>query len=454
MSPRKTASRGSTRSWVVTIAVLAGLSAIAMVAPPAASGCASFRSECYAGNPCCDGLSCHPGIHRCYHNPRRTGEPCAAGIPCRSGLTCEAGSQVCQRPGSLGEPCHLTQPCGAGLSCQPGENKCYRHPRWPRDPCDASHGCQVGFQCQSGGCVPGRLDAYRGNWPCNQLRVDDLAEFAVSSGRTMTYSFGQSRGDGTLSTIEHGTVYDTAGNFGCFVTLCTGVKTDVPIDYFTNFGFLSVTYDRQGWSTTNRSGVIWATTEKPRSPTEVAREHRIGAFMTLSLDSNLTPAHLEMAVCSTEMIDGSQALSDLTDSEMWARRRSRAYPRRAPARLLTAPAPMLCRAGSPGTTTATRPGNQPHWPVYAATSNQPSRHAASRPSCTMASTGAVALSGSGRTRSICARGPPMPERRSVAFSSRSAAASLGRAQSPSAADNNGRTSGKRHKGKHTHRRLA
>ena len=42
---------------------------------------------------CASGLSCQPGVHKCYHSPREFGEPCSAGYGCGSGLSCQPGVQ-------------------------------------------------------------------------------------------------------------------------------------------------------------------------------------------------------------------------------------------------------------------------------------------------------------------------------------------------------------------------
>lgn len=51
--------------------------------------------------PCPEGMSCHPFVGRCYHEPRRLDEPCMAGFECGAGLSCPAVAQRCEvaRPG-------------------------------------------------------------------------------------------------------------------------------------------------------------------------------------------------------------------------------------------------------------------------------------------------------------------------------------------------------------------
>jgi len=97
--------------------------------------CGKVGDTCHLTKPCGSGLSCAPGVQRCYHSPRQEGEPCVAGYGCGGNLTCEAGSQVCRAPGKLGDACHATRPCGSGLSCAPGVQRCYHSPRQVGEPC-------------------------------------------------------------------------------------------------------------------------------------------------------------------------------------------------------------------------------------------------------------------------------------------------------------------------------
>ena len=64
--------------------------------------------------------------------------------------TCEAGVQRCARPGEYGERCHVTKPCGSGLTCQPGVQKCFHVPRRHGEPCVAGYECGAGLSCEPG----------------------------------------------------------------------------------------------------------------------------------------------------------------------------------------------------------------------------------------------------------------------------------------------------------------
>ena len=126
------------------------LVALAFLSIPETAEADGVDQSCHVFNPCDDGLSCHPFIQKCYHSPRRKGEPCMAGYSCGSGLTCEAGSHVCRAPSKVGESCHATRPCASGLNCQPGVHKCYNVPRQVNQPCSAGYGCAAGLTCEAG----------------------------------------------------------------------------------------------------------------------------------------------------------------------------------------------------------------------------------------------------------------------------------------------------------------
>ena len=69
---------------------------------------------------------CHSsfsGVQKCYHKPRRKGEPCSAGFDCGSGLFCEAGTHKCRNKQGYKQGCSAFAPCKSGLSCHPAIHK-------------------------------------------------------------------------------------------------------------------------------------------------------------------------------------------------------------------------------------------------------------------------------------------------------------------------------------------
>ena len=119
---------GSTEPDPLSLLVLLVLATIglALWSPAAADAAQKLGEGCSVFKKCGKGLSCHPFIQKCYHKPRREGEPCMAGFGCdkRRGLTCEAGSQRCRARGKIGERCHATRPCDRGLSCKAFLQRC------------------------------------------------------------------------------------------------------------------------------------------------------------------------------------------------------------------------------------------------------------------------------------------------------------------------------------------
>ncbi len=76
---------------VRALASLIAVSLMSIAAPAEAQlgrGCSVF-------NPCNNGFSCQPGVHRCYNSPRQEGQPCSLGFSCGAGLRCVPGNQVC-----------------------------------------------------------------------------------------------------------------------------------------------------------------------------------------------------------------------------------------------------------------------------------------------------------------------------------------------------------------------
>lgn len=80
----------------------------------------------------------------------QAGDVCSAFCRCHSLNTCEAGTQRCARPGVQGDRCHVTRPCAAGLSCHPGVQKCFHVPRRHGEPCVAGYECGSGLSCEPG----------------------------------------------------------------------------------------------------------------------------------------------------------------------------------------------------------------------------------------------------------------------------------------------------------------
>lgn len=114
----------------------------------------NYKETCHLTKPCERGLSCQPGIQRCFNAPRQLHEPCSLGFRCASGLSCAPGFQQCfNHPRLAGQPCSAGYPCKPGLSCHPGVQRCYHTPRDENEPCSLGFGCPRGLTCSLCGGV-------------------------------------------------------------------------------------------------------------------------------------------------------------------------------------------------------------------------------------------------------------------------------------------------------------
>lgn len=118
------------------------------------AGPSGYKESCHWTKPCKQGLSCQPGVQKCFNVPRRLHEPCSLGYACGQGLSCAPGFQACyNHPRLAGQPCSVGYPCAPGLSCHPGIQKCYHEPRLENEPCSAGFGCAPSLSCSICGRV-------------------------------------------------------------------------------------------------------------------------------------------------------------------------------------------------------------------------------------------------------------------------------------------------------------
>ena len=99
---------------------------------------------------CAPGLSCQPGVLKCFNNPRQFDEPCAAGIECGENLNCHPGVQKCLHvPRGEGEACSAGYDCDVGMQCASGEHICTNvQSRGEGAFCDGvTRQCADGYNC-------------------------------------------------------------------------------------------------------------------------------------------------------------------------------------------------------------------------------------------------------------------------------------------------------------------
>jgi hypothetical protein len=164
---------------------------------------------CHATRPCGNGLSCQPGVHRCYHSPRQYEEPCIAG-----------------------------HECGDGLSCHPGVHKCYHSPRRHKEPCAAGQECGPNLKCAPilQICVYSYLPIYNGDAcraiydPVTAFRAKFLG-LTIAMGGTLAYAGFYTH------TWEWGAVYGGDDEYACYETECSGGTLEVSVAVGYSVGF-------------------------------------------------------------------------------------------------------------------------------------------------------------------------------------------------------------------------
>lgn len=349
--------------WAMALLVL--LPAIVPPAPAAAQegrGC-SFFSQCP------NGFSCHPVVQRCYHSPRRAGQPCMAGYGCGPGLQCEAGTQVCKGPGQEGEGCHLTRPCASGLTCEAGSQRC-RAPGREGESCHATRPCDDGLTCEAGShvcrapgaagqtchatrpcgdgltceagthvcrtpgqinqachatrpcaaglycqpvihkCAPGELDLTSAQL-CSGLRVQELADAARGANVTMTYGAGGQSSAGASVSVETGVAYGNGGEFGCYATVCGGIQLDASINAYMALGIARSFADVSGVSFVTSQGVSTPFIQiGPGFTTAQVMDTRgslTGTTNAVSFGIGVSPVPFQVGAmtCCTAVIDGT-----------------------------------------------------------------------------------------------------------------------------------------------------
>ena len=259
----------------------------------------------------------------------------SSSMTCRSNETLDKNTGRCYKQQKFGQGCSIDSRCGPGLSCQPGVHKCYHSPRKAGEACSAGYSCGAGLYCQSflHKCVAKSIN-YNSNSPCGALRIQATAEDAKRANITMTFSGGSSGGVGVFSSLETGLVYGNKGEFGCFATACIGQQADASIQNFANFGLYTQYSKFEGFSVVTGAGAdvpfielgfntsqVWSA-DPPRSAKNFIKNQLIGTTSGLSFGVGLNPVNVNYAMCYTEVIDDKSPLSGLKSAtstiKQWA----------------------------------------------------------------------------------------------------------------------------------------
>lgn len=112
--------------------------------------------------------------------------------------------------------------------------------------------CSAGMQLDAGLCYPSCAPGYVGVGPvcwfdglgiddigvaaCELLRVPILSQLAQDSGLALTAGGGAGLAAGLSASAEIGVAYGAAGEFGCYVTGCGGITTNVALSAYGALG--------------------------------------------------------------------------------------------------------------------------------------------------------------------------------------------------------------------------
>jgi len=119
---------------------------------------------------------------------------------CQPGLNATA-TFTCQRPRTIGQDCGPSFPCQSPLQCVPFVQK----------------------------CAPDAGDQIIDEASCLAFYSQDLSDLASTSNATMSYGISAAAAAVAGGSYEVGNVYGQDGRYGCFLTYCYGVETDVAI---------------------------------------------------------------------------------------------------------------------------------------------------------------------------------------------------------------------------------
>lgn len=236
--------------------------------------CDETRFQCVAlaqagescANPfvgCAPGLTCEPTSLECRHTPARLGESCNAlldaqlGGECEAELFCKAGlPSRCQAKRKPGEACGPLAPCRSGTSCQ----------FCPLEGCDHTFQCvpnqdfpvfsatgtsSIASTSSTGAASPTSTSAALapiGTGPLLCQGYHSAKQHRkAKEGLALTFGGGLDSAAVVGGNIEVGVAYGFGGDFGCYVTFCSGINLDLSFEGFIGLG-LYESFDAVGGS--------------------------------------------------------------------------------------------------------------------------------------------------------------------------------------------------------------
>ncbi len=231
--------------------------------------CKTARQRCGVtggGGTCCSGLVCDV-IGECRHQPGQLGEPCGIGVPCADPLQCSAtvggrceackgagescgvlGGRCVHFPAEEGEICDLDglggAACGPGLTCQAGIPQICVLKKSIGEACFSTTNCLDGLECWPfyQQCFPEGGERLFDDEQCRSWYRPSVHQDAMDAGLAFSFGYGSAVSVVLGATYEIGIVYGPDGSYGCYLSTCTGIKSDVEIGSFACVGF-STSYD-------------------------------------------------------------------------------------------------------------------------------------------------------------------------------------------------------------------
>ncbi len=164
--------------------------------------CARLSADCAPQGEVCDFL-----CGECRAEPGTQGQVCGLddffGPDCAPDLTCRLALPCsrCDPARGIGQSCFSTTNCADGLQCWPFEQVCY--PEGGED------------------LFPDEV--------CLGMYSPEKHLSASALGVAVAYSTASVASVGVSGTVELGAVYGPAGEYGCFITRCTGAEISVGV---------------------------------------------------------------------------------------------------------------------------------------------------------------------------------------------------------------------------------
>jgi thiol-disulfide isomerase/thioredoxin/uncharacterized membrane protein YphA (DoxX/SURF4 family) len=259
------------------------------------STCDNARADCDAA---CDGCQSTCDSERANCN--------SVSADCQS--TCDSERANCEAVCESFEPCQ-----GVGEWCQPVTGL----PGSCADglSCFMTFGLDI-FDNQVFTCFPSETDEMVSDEVCLTFYSKDLHQAAIDLGTVMTYSAAAGGAAGVATTDELGVFYAPDGRYGCFMTACTGLETDLNVSSAACVGLYLSPEHLQGQSIVSVEevslGAFYATSQVWSIADALIGTENCFGLETPSPEDVVIPADAGLYSCSTIIDTVGQRSSDGT----------------------------------------------------------------------------------------------------------------------------------------------